>query len=153
MIEEAKTLQIREIETDDLDLLLQLYTHLHNNKKPQLNENIKNIWNDILVNDYHHIIVGIVAGQIVSSCVMVIVPNLTNDQRPYALIENVITHPDYRERGYATRLLDYAKKIADKENSYKIMLMTGAKDKKTLKFYEHAGFNRKDKTAFIRWFK
>ena len=38
-----------------------------------------------------------------------------------------------------------------KENCYKIMLLTGTKDEKTLRFYEHAGFNSSDKTAFIQW--
>jgi hypothetical protein len=29
--------------------------------------------------------------------------------------------------------------------------MTGAKDAETLRFYQRAGFNAQDKTAFIRW--
>jgi len=32
-----------------------------------------------------------------------------------------------------------------------MMLLTGAKDERTLRFYESAGFNREDKTAFIQW--
>jgi hypothetical protein len=34
---------------------------------------------------------------------------------------------------------------------YKIMLMTGSKKESTLSFYEKAGYNRSDKTAFIQW--
>ncbi|MDD2969628.1 MAG: GNAT family N-acetyltransferase, partial [Lachnospiraceae bacterium] len=33
----------------------------------------------------------------------------------------------------------------------KIMLLTGAKDQNTLHFYQSAGFNCNDKTAFIQW--
>lgn len=31
------------------------------------------------------------------------------------------------------------------------MLLTGSKKESTLKFYEQAGYNRNDKTAFIQW--
>lgn len=89
--------------------------------------------------------------RIVSSCVCVIIPNLTHAHRPYTLIENVVTDSAYRRRGLASACLAYAAEIAHSENCYKIMLMTGAKDEETLHFYESAGFNRHDKTAFIRW--
>lgn len=36
-------------------------------------------------------------------------------------------------------------------NCYKMMLLTGSKKESTLHFYEQAGYNRKDKTAFIQW--
>lgn len=31
------------------------------------------------------------------------------------------------------------------------MLLTGSKNEKTLNFYENAGYNGVDKTAFIQW--
>ena len=66
-------------------------------------------------------------------------------------MENVITDISYRKRGLATDCLNYAKEIAIKENCYKLMLLTGSKEESTLKFYEEAGYNKKDKTAFIQW--
>lgn len=81
---------------------------------------------------------------------IIIVPNLTHAQRPYALIENVITDTTYRKKGIATACLNYAKGIALEENCYKIMLLTGSKENKTLNFYEKLEFNRHDKTAFIQ---
>ena len=101
----------------------------------------------------HHIIVNIIDGRMVSSCVCVIIPNLTRNIRPYAFIENVVTHGDYRGKGYATECLDFAKKIAEKENCYKMMLLTGSKKESTLNFYTNAGYNSSDKTAFIQWLK
>lgn len=99
----------------------------------------------------HHIIVNEIDGKIVSSCVCVIIPNLTRNIRPYAFIENVVTHASYRGKGYAAACLKYAEEIAVKNNCYKIMLLTGSKNENTLKFYEKAGYNREDKTAFIMW--
>lgn len=146
-------MEIRDVQKSELKQLLELYTQLHNNDMPEFDEKLESLWNKILADENHHIIVGIMDKQIVSSCVIVIIPNLTNSQRPYALIENVITHADYRNKGYATQLLNYAKDIATKENCYKIMLMTGSKKESTLKFYEKAGYNQNDKTAFIQWLK
>ena len=101
----------------------------------------------------HHLIVNIVDGKIVSSCVCVIIPNLTRNIRPYALIENVVTHAGFRGKGYATECLNYAKEIAEKANCYKMMLLTGSKQEATYNFYRNAGYNSTDKTAFIQWLK
>ena len=142
---------IREITINDFDGLMQLYTFLHNNPLPAKTENVISKWEKILSDKDHHIIVAEENGLIVSSCVCVIIPNLTHEQQPYALIENVVTAPSYRGKGLATACLDYAKEIAQKENCYKLMLLTGSKQESTLRFYERAGYNSKDKTAFIQW--
>ena len=70
---------------------------------------------------------------------------------PYAFVENVVTHADYRKKGYATDCLNYAKHIAKENNCYKMMLLTGSKEESTLNFYRNAGYNSTDKTAFIQW--
>lgn len=142
---------IREINENDLNALLSLYTQLHDNPMPEDIQELKDLWNEILADKNHHIIVAEEDGHIVSSCVCVIIPNLTHNQRPYAFVENVVTSEDYRGRGLATECLNYAKEIAKKNNCYKLMLMTGSKRESTLKFYENAGYNKNDKTAFIQW--
>lgn len=142
---------IREAVYDDLDGLLELYTHLHGNPIPEKSESLAKLWDGIMADRSHHIIAAEENGKIVSSCVCVIIPNLTHGQQPYAFVENVVTHPDCRKKGLATACLEYAGKIAEEAGCYKIMLLTGSKEESTLRFYERAGFNRNDKTAFIRW--
>lgn len=144
-------MEIREVREEDLYQLLELYTELHDNPMPVMEETLQELWSSILNNPDHHLIVGTKEGRVVSSCVLMVIRNLTHYQRPYALIENVITSEKYRNRGYATELLQYAKSIAVSENCYKIMLLTGSKKDSTLSFYEKAGYNRNDKTAFIQW--
>ena len=87
---------VREINENELHELLELYTHLHEKDIPELTEHLKTTWMTIIQDKNHHIIVNEVDGKIVSSCVCVIIPNLTRNIRPYAFIENVVTHPDYR---------------------------------------------------------
>lgn len=144
---------VREINENELMELLELYLHLHEESVPKMSEHLEKMWNTIMQDENHHIIVKIVDNKIVSSCVCVVIPNLTRNIRPYAFIENVVTHTDYRGNGYATECLNYAKEIAEKMNCYKMMLLTGSKQESTLKFYENAGYNHSDKTAFIQWIK
>ena len=142
---------VREIKENERSELLNLYLYLHEKFVPEMTEQLKNTWETIMKDKNHHIIVNEVGNKIVSSCVCVIIPNLTRNVRPYALIENVVTREDYRGKGYATECLNYAKKIAVKENCYKLMLLTGSKKESTLNFYRKAGHNSEDKTAFIQW--
>lgn len=142
---------IREIYKYELEPLLTLYTFLHNNTMPDIDSKLKSMWAGIMSDPNHHIIVAEEDGIIVSSLVLLIVPNLTHNQRPYGVIENVITHPSFRKRGLATACLHYAREIAKKAGCYKLMLMTGSKVESTLTFYEKAGYNRLDKTAFVQW--
>lgn len=117
------------------------------------NDHLHKIWNTICNDKNHHIIVCEYDNKIVTSCVCVIIPNLTRNVRQYAFIENVVTHSDYRKKGFATACLNYAKKLAIDTNCYKIMLLTGSKDENILNFYKKAGYNCTDKTAFIQWLK
>ena len=142
---------VREVRHEDLNELLELYTFLHEDSIPEMNDHLADVWNMIIEDSNHHLIVNEIEGKLVSSCVCVIIPNLTRSVRPYAFVENVVTHGDYRGKGYATECLNYAKRIAEKENCYKMMLLTGSKKPETLKFYENAGYNSSDKTAFIQW--
>ena len=142
---------VREVRENELSALLELYLHLHEDSIPEMTEHLKDTWDTILQDKNHHIIVKELDGKPVSSCVCVIIPNLTRNVRPYAFIENVVTHSGYRGNGYATECLNYARQVAKNANCYKMMLLTGSKEAATLQFYENAGYNSTDKTAFIQW--
>lgn len=142
---------IREIRYDELNKLLELYLHLHEKEIPCHSEHLQNTWESINNDSNHHVIVCEENGKLISSCICVIIPNLTHGIRPYAFIENVVTHSNYRGKGYATACLDYAKEIAKQNNCYKMMLLTGSKSESTLNFYKNTGYNSDDKTAFIQW--
>ncbi len=142
---------VREIAENELNELLELYLYLHEKSVPEMTEHLKNTWETIMQDVNHHIIVNEIDNKIVSSCVCVIIPNLTRNIRPYAFIENVVTREDYRGKGYAGECLSYAGKLAKSANCYKMMLLTGSKKEETLRFYRKAGYNSTDKTAFIQW--
>jgi len=88
-------------------------------------------------------------GKLVASCILVIVPNLTRNARPYALIENVVTHTDYRRQGIGKRLLQHFLQFAWSQDCYKVMLLSGADRKEAHQFYEQVGFSRDRKVRFL----
>lgn len=142
---------VREAVSADLDALLELYLFLHEDSIPEHDVHLTDTWGQMIDDENHHVIVCETEGKIVASCVCVVIPNLTRQVRPYAFVENVVTHAEYRGRGYGSACLAYAKEIAKNNKCYKIMLLTGSKKEETLRFYEKAGYNSSDKTAFIRW--
>ena len=97
----------REAKKEDLNALLQLYLYLHEQEIPKDSRVLRETWNAIMNDENHHIILNVIDGVPVSSCVCVIIPNLTRGVRPYALIENVVTHVKYRGKGYATECLNW----------------------------------------------
>lgn len=126
--------------------MLDLYRHL--NAEDPVSANAPSVWAEMLSRRGLTVLVGTLAsGAFVSSCTVVVIPNLTRNARPYALIENVVTHADHRKRGYGHALLKAAIHLADEAGCYKIMLMTGSRREETLRFYGRADF-KQDKTAF-----
>ena len=107
---------IREANKNDLDEILQLYLYLHEKSIPEDSQHLRSTWNNIMNDVNHHLIVCEIDGKIVASCVCVIIPNLTRNVRPYAFVENVVTHGEYRKKGYATDCLNFAKKIAEENH-------------------------------------
>ena len=142
---------VREATFGDLHGLLKLYLHLHEDRVPEDSDALRDAWARIMADPDHHVIVDVEDGTPVASCVCVIIPNLTRNARPYAFVENVVTHAEYRRQGRARACLQYARRIAEQANCYKIMLMTGSKSEGTLDFYRNCGYNAADKTAFIQW--
>ncbi len=142
--------QVRRIEPAELAQLLLLYQDLNpDDPSLELGPDLLELWRVILADPDNYYLVLPVDGKLVASCNLVIIKNLTRGARPYALIENVVTHHDYRQKGYGTAVLQKAIAIAKARNCYKVMLMTSRKEESTLQFYDQAGFVRGDKTGYV----
>ena len=88
------------------------------------------------------------SGKILSTCYLNIIPNLTRNAAPYAIIENVVTDTAFRNPGFGKKLMAFALESAWKAGCYKVMLQTGSKKESTHKFYSSCGFAGGEKFAF-----
>lgn len=142
--------KVRQIKYGELEDLLSLYEHLiPDDPKLKIDKSLKEHWNEILSDPSYFYLVIEEDNKLVCSCNLTIIKNLTRSARPYGIIENVVTHLDYRNKGYGTAVLKKAIQIAQENNCYKVVLTTSRKDENTLRFYENAGFDMGEKTAFI----
>ncbi|WP_054955577.1 GNAT family N-acetyltransferase [Paenibacillus dakarensis] len=140
---------VRTIHEHELEPLLLLYKHL-NPDDPDIDWNeIQIQWREMMDDQLMKIIVVEHEGKIVASCVLVVIRNLTRGARPYGLIENVVTHADYRRNGYGRLVLQKAVEFAKEHNCYKVMLMTSSRMEGIDTFYEECGFKKGEKTGFI----
>ena len=88
-------------------------------------------------------------GKVVASCVATVIPNLTLGARPYVVIENVITHPDYRRRGLGRALMQAILERCWRAGCYKVMLQSAAGRREAHAFYEAVGFDPNARQAFV----
>ena len=143
-------MNIRQLTSNDLPALLALYRHLHESDSlpPDASE-IDSVWLEIMSNHRLKYFGSFCADNLVSSCTISVIPNLTRSCRPYGVIENVVTHSAYLRQGHASAILQAALSHAWSVGCYKVMLLTSRKDEATLRFYQSAGFDPNGKQAFI----
>jgi GNAT superfamily N-acetyltransferase len=142
---------LRRAISSDLPAILRLYHFLNPDDPvhdPQ-DDDVRQIWHDIMSDDRLRYFVAESDDRVVATCTLTLIPNLTRDLKPYGVIENVVTDPEFRQQGFATAVLRHALQDAWSEGCYKVMLATGSKRESTLRFYEKAGFKRGVKTGFV----
>ncbi len=141
---------IRDAIENDLPGIVELYKQLNPGDDYEDKEKLNLCWKDIISNPgYIRFFVVEIDRVIVSACNIAIIPNLTRGIRPFSVIENVITHSGYRNRGYGKKVINKAIDFAKQNNCYKVMLLSNEKRKEAHRFYENLGFNSKDKIGFF----
>lgn len=149
MLSIETNVEVRLVKYEELDQLLSLYGQLNNDDPILQKEQISDLWFEIFNDPNLYYVVVDVNGKLVSTCCLAIIKNLTRNAHPYGLVENVVTHLDFRRKGYGKLVLTRALEIAWSKKCYKAMLLTGSKREETLEFYENVGFQRGIKTGFV----
>jgi GNAT superfamily N-acetyltransferase len=144
---EQSIVKIRLGVRTDLENLLKLYSELRPHD-PTLTEK-DSAWDDLLNNPYTKIVVAEVDDVLASTCQLSICPTLTNNARPFGIIEHVITASNYRRRGLSQKVIEKALEFAWEFNCYKVMLLSGENRNEAHKLYEKIGFKSGIEKGFI----
>ena len=78
---------IRRAIEQDLPEVLNLYRHLHPHEAQLETATAERVWSNLLASSFMTVIVAQAAEQLVSSCTLAIVPNLSRGGRSYGVIE------------------------------------------------------------------
>ena len=138
---------IRVAEERDFDGIMNLLRQLNPGDQIIADGRDKATFGQILREPNLKIIVMEEKGKIISTCYLNIVPNLTRNASPYAIIENVVTDEMFRKQGFGKMTVKFAMDYAWKSGCYKVMLLTGREY--THDFYKSCGFIAGEKFAFI----
>lgn len=144
---------IRKAQNKDADDLKTLYFEYLTHFPPKEEQDMQ-LWKQLLdkfeKDENMHLLVVEEDGKVVSSVQMAIIESLTHNVSPFAVVENVVTHIDYRNRGYASALLKRASEIAKARKCYKIFLETGSNKESILNFYRNNGFAIDEKHSCLK---
>jgi ribosomal protein S18 acetylase RimI-like enzyme len=138
----------RNANQSDLDNLMELYKQL--DPKNQYYDKIQavDVWNEILKNDSIRYFIAEDNGNIVGTCFIIIILNITKGVRPFGIIENVVVDEKYRKKGIGNNIMNLAIEYARSKNCYKVQLMSNSRRIEAHSFYEKLGFNGTEKRGF-----
>lgn len=138
-------LRIRRATTDDLSALLELYRQLARFPPGSLPTDMTTagpVLARILGDPARRLIVAETGGRVVGTADLVIVPNLTHDGRPWAIVENVVVDDDSRRVGIGQELMTDVVRAARSAGCYKVQLLSRNDRGEAHLFYEAIGFTQ-----------
>jgi GNAT superfamily N-acetyltransferase len=130
----------------DIPRILELYRQLtittapaESGKQPS-DADYRQVFNRISTFPGMELIVAEEGGEIIGSLVLLVVPNLSHQALPWAVVENVIVDETRRRTGVGRLLMEYAINQARAAGCYRIGLSSNNSRKEAHRFYESLGF-------------
>lgn len=140
---------VRRAEARDLAGVLALYRELRPQDPELAPEAAEAAYQLLLARDDVHLLVCALDGQLVATCMLVLIPNLASGARPLALIEHVVTLSAQRGRGYARLVLQAALDLAWSQRCCKVMLLSGVQRTEVHRLYTSLGFVGDTERGFV----
>jgi len=136
---------VRDATEEDLPRLLDLLTQLELDEPREalgtpLPEAYRAAFRAIEADPRQRLLVLEAGGRILGSLVLIIVPNLSHQGRPYALIENVVVDAAERGAGLGELLMRYTMNEAQRSGCYKVSLTSNKRRPDAHRFYQRLGF-------------
>lgn len=124
----------------DLSAVLGLLAQLHP-ERPEMPdvEDARAAWSAMLEQPGRTVLVAEVDGAVRAVADVLVVPNLTHDAQPWAIVENVVVDEPVRGGGVGRFLMDAVVRTARRAGAYKVQLMS-ADGREAHAFYEAIGF-------------
>ncbi len=141
--------EARRAQADDLARLLALFRISEVSAAAEPMARAEDIWGQMLSRDGLRVFVAEAESRIVATCMLITAPNLLRSGRQHAFLENVVTHPEFRGRGYGRAVVFAALAAAWEQDCHHVFLQSGRADPRVHRFYEGCGFEPGLRTAYV----
>jgi GNAT superfamily N-acetyltransferase len=139
----------RPARADDFLPLLALFRVSEVSAAAEPMERAERIWSQMLARDGMTVFVAEAEATIVSTCMLITAPNLLRSGRLHGFLENVVTHPEFRGRGFGRAVVRAALTSAWEQDCFHVFLQSGRADPRVHRFYEGCGFEPGLRTAYV----
>jgi GNAT superfamily N-acetyltransferase len=134
---------------DDLSALLELFAVSEVSAAVQPRERAERLWRETLAQPGLFVFVADDGPRIGATCMLVTTPNLLRVGRRHGVLENVVSHPALRGRGYGKAVVQAALTHAWAVDCHHILMQSGRADPAVHAFYENMGFVPGLRTAYV----
>lgn len=140
---------IREAGSADAGAIQRLYELLvpHNPRIRVLPERLEHLREDAS----HFCFVAERDGAVVGTVLLHLCPDVMFEERPYALLENLVVDPAVRGGGVGRALLEHAERVCREHHCTKIMLLSGVQRAEAHGFFERLGYDGSVSRAFKKY--
>jgi predicted N-acetyltransferase YhbS len=139
--------EIRTATEQDIPSILELYRQLAlgGSADEMQNEgptgNFRQAFAEISALPGCEVIVAEQESAVIGTAMLMVVPNLSHNALPWAIVENVVVDSGYRGTGVGKLLMEYIKEKAGEAGCYKVQLMSDKRRNEAHKFYAAIGYN------------
>jgi len=141
--------EARAARAGDLVPLLALFRISEVSAAAEPMERAERIWSEMLARDGLTVFVAEADAKIVSTCMLITAPHLLRSGRLHGFLENVVTHPDFRGRGFGRAVVRAALASAWEQDCFHVFLQSGRADPRVHRFYVGCGFEPGLRTAYV----
>lgn len=140
---------VRFAEYGDLSGVLHLYKELRPHDPALADHEASALWRELLDQPHIRVVVADVQGSLASTCMIALVTNLASAGRPFAVIEHVVTLPQFRGQGLGRATMQHALEFSWSRNCCKVMLLSGMQRPEAHRLYESLGFRGDIERGFV----
>ena len=153
----ANKISIRQATLADVPRIIELYrslvitqTDVERSAAPSP-ERYREVLRQIQETPGHELLVAVRDGVVLGTLVMLIVPNLSHQGMPWALVENMVVDSQWRRQGIGGELMRYAIARAEQAGCYRIILTSLRERTDAHRFYQSLGLEGSS-IGFRRYF-
>ena len=105
-------------------------------------DDYRKVFREICADPRHELFVAEDGGRVVGSVILLIVPNLSHNATPWALVENLVVTAGHRRRGTGKMLLEHVISRAREKGCHRIELCSDKRRQDAHRLYSSLGFEQ-----------